>query len=565
MINLEANSTARRQSAQRFYRLLGVFGLLALLVGVGARPAYRWFRAQRTLGMVTQGEAAAALGKWEQVGRVVKTTLSLAPAEPRVIRLAARYCSATNLAAGLGYWQTTRATLGLTFEDRLDYTRLALVLGRTDLSAQLLQELVATNRMDPRVLGLAVRHAQAVGQPASAIEAARDWVSATPGDEEAEFTLGRLLCSQPSEGDRREGRGLLWGLALRPGKLRPPAVELLVASPELNEGESRVLLKQVENQPEHLVTGYALRIRLQPPDRSPLIDAMIQAALADGTPQQLLRAAGWLAGHGEIKRVLDVLPRKVAENDPALLSARLQALLQVGELAEAVRYLELNSAKIEPFVLHCLRAAAAQKDNKPQMVVGHLQSAMAAAAKEPGKLQAVARYAEHLGQTNAAISAHQKLLNWPAATVTAGQNIIRLATGPNDTRILRETFGQLANYLPGDRGVAIRNAYLAALVNDVDSRIKADLPRLRTEAGKDFEAALAVAAVEYRLGEHPAALARIEAIPNAWIKELPSRAAVYAAILAANGQREPASRLARSIDPTTLRTEELELIKELRQ
>jgi len=554
-----------RETSRRFVFLLVALVVIAAVGGFGARPAYRWFKAQRALSMVSQGEAAAATNDWQQVGRVVQTTLRLAPEELRVLRLAARYCTETRTQAGLNYWQMVQAKAGLNLDEQYHYARLAVDMGRTDLSAQLLQKLVATNQIDPRVLRLVVTHAEAVANPREAVNAARRWVSETPGNPEAENALGNLLFGSPNPVERREGRGLLWGLALSKGVYSANAIEKLVASPELSQGENLVLLKQVENDPAHLVSGYILRIKLSPDQRQELVDAMIESALKRAEPAELAKTASWLADNKLVHRVLDVLPEKLAEQNPVLMTGRLQALLESGQLAEVKRFLELDTSKVEAFMLHCLRAYAAGKEDKPQLMAGHFENALAAAGNSPARLRFIAGYAEQIGQPSAAIAAYRRLMQWPAATVEAGQKIMKLATVLKDTRVLREATGQLAAYLPGDRGVAVLDAYLSALLQDTSARAKDNLLGLLGENPSESDAPLALALIELRLGEAGSALSRLEKMPRDWIQSTPQHGAVYAAALAANEQRELARRIARSVDVAKLRPEELDLIREMRQ
>lgn len=442
--------------------------------------------------MVSHGEAAAATNDWQQVGRVVQTTLRLAPEELQVLRLAVRFCTENRLQAGLNYWQMVQAKADLNLDEQYHYARLAVDLGRTDLPAQLLQKLVSTNRIDPRVLRLVVTHAEAVANPREAIDAARRRVSETLGNPEAENALGKLLFGSPSPVEHREGRGLLWGLAPSKG-------------------------------------------------------------------------ASWLADNKLVHRVLDVLPEKIAEQNPILMTGRLQALLESGQLAEVKRFLELDTCKVEAFMLHCLRAYAAGKEEKPQLMAGHFENALAAAGNNPARLRFIAGYAEQIGQPSAAIAAYRRLMQWPAATVEAGQKIMNLAMVLKDTRVLRETTIQLAAYLPGDRGVAILNAYLSALLQDTSARAKDNLLGLLGENPSEPDAPLALALIELRLGEAASALSRLENMPRAWIQSTPQHGAIYAAALSANEQRELARRIARSVDVAKLRPEELELIREIRQ
>lgn len=454
---------------------------------------------------------------------------------------------------------------GLTLDEQYSFARLAVAMGRTDLSAQLLQRLVATNQIDPKVLRLVVTHAEAVGNPQEAINAARRWVSETSGNPEAESALGNLLFGRPSAAERREGRGLLWGLALGKGVYSTNAIEKLAASRELSQGENLVLLKQIENDPAFLVSSYILRIKLNPDQEQELVDAMISGVLKRAEPAELAKTASWLADNKLVNRVLDVLPEKLAEQNPILMTGRLQALLESGQLAEVKRFLELDTSKVEAFMLHCLRAYAAGKEEKPQLMAGHFENALAAAGNNPSRLRFIAGYAEQVGQPAAAIAAYRRLMQWPPATVEAGQQIMKLAAALKDTRVLRDATSQLAAYLPGDRGVAILNAYLSALLQDTSARAKDNLLTLLGENPKESDAPLALALIELRLGEAAAALSRLEKMPRDWIQSTPQHGAIYAAALAASEQRELARRIARSVDVSKLRPEELDLIREIRQ
>ncbi len=554
-----------RDTSRRFLILLGLLAVLALVGLAGARPAYRWFKVKRALSMVREGETAAETGDWIQVGRVVQTTLRLAPEEVRVLRLAARYCTESNLPGGLNYWQMVEQREPLNLEDQYAFARLAVFFGRTDVSSRLLQQLVATNKIAPQVLKLAVLHAEALGSSRDAISAARRWVSESPGDPEAENSLANLLIGQPSPELRREARGLLWGLVLGKGAHSTNAIEKLVASTELSQGENLVLLKQIEDRPDQLVNSYILRDKLNPERRPELIESLIKAAVENGSPRQLAAAASWLADIEKPERILDVLPLRLAESNPTLLTGRLQALMQLGEVTEVKRFLEMDTTKVEPFMLHCLRAFSAKKSNKPQLMAGHFENALTAAGNVPSRLRFIAGYAETVGSPAAAISAYRRLMKWPPAMLSASQNILRLATAMNDTHVLRDTVDELSNYLPGDHGVAILDAYLSALLQNTSARSKADLLRQLGEKSAQNDAQLALALIELRIGEAPAALSRLEKLPPDWVQASPQCGAVFAATLAANQQRESAGRMARSLDVSKLRPEELELVKALRQ
>lgn len=551
-----------RDTSRRFVILLVALLVLGLAGYFAARPVYRWFKTKRAVALVEQGNQAMQQADWDEVSRVVQTTLQLAPANEHVLRLAARYCSQGNLVEGLHFWQQLKARNMATLEDDVAFARLALAVGRTDLITPLLETLRDTQPNDRRVLGLLIQLQRQKGSPAEALQTARAWLERSPGDSEAELTLGGLLLGSGLMADRREGRGLLWGIALGDSAFRWEAAQLLAKSAELTSGELRVLLKQVQDQPDRQPLRYTLWLRLEPERRAEIVNQFVQESLAEGSLRRLAQAAAWLAEHEEVARVPEVLPKDKVEKHPPLLTARLQALIETGNLEEVQPYLEMERPPVEEYMMHCLQALAAQEAGKPQLIAGHFEQAISACGNRPGPLRFVGGYAERIAQPQAAIAAYRRLMAWPAATVEAARRILPLASGLNDTPLVRETLMQLAAFMPGDENVALAAAYFAGVMNEVTADTKSRLLKLLGEKPANPDADLVLALLELRLGDNGRALTRLESRNAEWLRGDPRRQVVYVAVLGANRQREAARQIARQIDTGRLKPEEKLLISE---
>ena len=551
-----------KDTSKRFVWLLAVLLVLGLIGFFSARPIYKVVKTKRALGMADEVEANLQAGKWDEAVRGLKVVLELAPTEPRIIRLAAEYCTQRSMVEGINYWQMLLSKPGSTRQDLLKYLELCLNFNRTDIVVPQLESLLATNRNDSELLRLYVRAVQASAPPAAAIQAGRIWLNNRPDDEEAQLALGTMLTGSPQAEERGEGRRLLWGLAVGQGAHHAAAVDALVPLADLSTAECQLLLKSLTDRPDRRTSILNLRLKLEPDRRTELTDELTRSAKAKGTPAALAEAAAWFADHGEVDRVLDLLPEEKVGKEPVLLTARLQALLEKGRLDEVQPYLDMENPPVEPYLLHCLRALVAQKSGHPQVVAGHLQSALAACTNNPAKLQFVAGYAERTGQPRAAIAAYERLMVWPPLTFSSGREILRLLSPLDDTKSSREVLRRLEQFMPGDEPIFLASTYFGFLLGEKMPDAQALLEKRVKEqpANRLYRSVLALA--ELRAGNAPRALTLIESLNADWNGAEPRLKVVYAAALGANQQREAARQIARKLDLKQLRTEERELIKE---
>jgi hypothetical protein len=245
-----------------------------------------------------------------------------------------------------------------------------------------------------------------------------------------------------------------------------------------------------------------------------------------------------------------------------LLTARLQALLEKNRLTEVQPYLEMDNPPVEIYMLHCLQALAAQKAGRPQLVLGHFESALAACTNQPAKLHFVAGYAERIGQPRAAVAAYERLMRWPPLTLTAGKEIMRLLGPLDDAKASREVLRRLEQFLPGDESLFLASAYFGFLLREHLPNARATLAQSVKDHPANALYRTVLALGELQEGNAPKALSLVEGIEVDWTQAEPRMKAIYAAVLGANQQREAARQMARRIDLTALRSEEKELIKE---
>lgn len=551
-----------KDTSKRFVKWLAVLLVLGLIGFFSARPVYRVIKTKRALGMADEVEANLKAGNWDETVRGLKVVLELAPTHPRILRLAAEYCTRRSLVEGINYWQMLLTKPEATRADLMTYLDLCLNFNRTDIVVPQAESLLVTNRTDPALWRLYVHALQASAPPVVSLQAARRWLVELPGDEEAEFALGTMLSGSAQADGRAEGRRLLWGLAVGQGPFHAGAIDALLPSPELTSAECQLLLKSLADRPDRRLAVLNLRLKLEPDRRAELTDELARSAQATATTAALAEAASWFADHGEVDRVLDLLSEEKAGKDPVLLTARLQALLEKGRLDAVQPYLDMENPPVEAFMLHCLQALAAQKSGRPQTVLGHFQSALAACTNNPSKLQFVAGYAERIGQPRAAVAAYERMMIWPPLTFTAGREIIRLLSTLDDTSASREILRRLEQFMPGDEAIFLASTYFGFLLGE-----KLPAAHTRLEAGVKQEPGNALYRTVLALGElrrqNPAqALSLMEGIETDWNQAEPRLKAVYAVALGANEQREAARQMARKIDLKLLRTEERELIRE---
>lgn len=551
----------------RPWMILGTV-LVGLAFGIhyGGRPAYTAYKEQKALRRVAIVEAALKAGKPDTAAPDLRMALALAPGLPEVWRVAGQFCAMVGSEDGLSYWERLAGSNACSDEDRMDYAEYAHKMGRVDVVARQLEILANSRPLEPRVWRLTVEHMRDRDEPQRAVEAARRWCALDPANEQAQFALGSALLSHPDKRLQGEGRGILWGLAVGSGPWARSAVSEFLSFGELDRGELEMLYRSGERLGAKPTVLAGLRLRISPEERERVIDALISAS--SGTNMAFRReAVAFLADRNELVKALDLMPTNLVATDVRLGSARLQALLDLGRTEQAAA--EMSQAgellAVEPHLRFCLEAQVAVKSDRRVQAARLLQQAVLACGRAPGPLRFCATYAERLGFPKEAISAYQKLADYPPATVMACRQVLRLAMASDNLVEGQLALRRASRFLPDDPGFLVGSVYLDLLMGQRSGqdRLRGVEAVLATRP-RDAFTRTTLALGRWRAGNLAAAVTVMEEGEVDWEKAEPRCRAVRAAILGANLQREAARQIVRTLDVDRLMSAERMLVEEWR-
>jgi hypothetical protein len=562
----EENSAAegphqRTDPSRKWFIWMVAIGVVALIGVFAARPVYRLVKEQRARSLLPRVQSELDAGNLTEAGKSIRLLLGLAPRDPSVLRLTASFCSRVGNPEGLNYWNMLLAQPEATRADRLAAVEFALTLNRLDVSQPHLQRILATNAMDREALRLLTRHFRLAGDSVSTRSSARNWLEAHPSDLEAEFTLGSVLLEAADAGSRSEGARLLWGLVAGGSEWSEPAATLLASSASLNRGESSLLLRMLREKPETRLAAERLRLRLDPESRNEIVGQVASSVTSESPLPELVPVVSWLAEAGALDEALSLLPVGRAATNAALLSVRVQILLERKQFKEVETLLQQSAesggkARLIEYVAECFAAMKAKQQGQETDIGPHLDSALSAAGRDPRALAFVAGYSEYLGATRTAMNAHLRRLEWPPALLSSASEAFRLARllGAEDS--IHQAVRRLSDALPGDVGLKALEAYQAALLKASPATTREQLVELQRTHPDDMLFRASLALTELRAGRATEALALMEAVNIDWKSADPRWYAVYVAALSANQQREAARIHARQITLDKLTTSE---------
>ncbi|HTH47889.1 MAG TPA: tetratricopeptide repeat protein [Candidatus Limnocylindria bacterium] len=554
-----------RDSSKPFlWIVVGVVALL-LIAGFSARPMLRWFRSERAQGMVDEAEKARAEGDWEAVGRVVQVVLQLAPREPEVLRLVARYCAHFRAPAGMDYWSFLSTTPGFGRQDRLEWAAAALELDREKEATTQLAALAKENDNDPEVQRLTIRLLLLRGDRANALLVARDAVRRNPQADGPQLALGGLLLEDPDPAHRAEGRGLLWALAQRAGDEQIEAVRLYASSPELSPAEIRGVLALIDRQ-KGASLGRQLALqdlhwRLDVSAHDEIRQAVRGLVKPAGPVADRVRVAEWLSAHGEFATVLEVIPRADLRTAAPLALWHLVALAGLQRWDDFVEAVSDPTTVLEPFRRDCLQALASDARGRPTEGNDRRRAAIAACKGDPGQLLALIGYAERANDPRTEVAAYTVLLNFPPMALKAAGEILHLVERTGEATAAIPAIRRVLEFQPDNAAALNGLAYLLALTGRSDPKLTDKVRALQAAAPTNVAYRVTLALTELRANNAAAALDLLEG------QQLESTNAplrwrvVYAACLMANRQDSLARKVMAGFNPAQLVPEEAELLQ----
>lgn len=559
---------AEKRKLRRRLVLAGIAVVLLGALAYQARPIYRLIKSWRCSQLVAQAEKAVKDGNYDEATRLAQAAYQLKFDQPSAIRLVARLNSRSGHPRdAVPFWQQLMELPGFDQDDRRDYASDLLKGGSPGEAEAQLRILLDDQPENPQNLRLAAQIAAVSNRRTDAIAEARRASRIDPQDVEGRLLLASLLAGSSEPKERDEGLSQLLALAVDQGQVGLEALTALAKRPDLPKDKLKTLIPLLNNHPlateGHRLLAVDVHILAEPEKREQLITAAVEAR-KDSEPAALRDLAVWLNAKNDYERAIAVLPERIAITRRDLFLVYLDAVAALGRWPQIRKLLEKGDVPLDNAIkeLYLARSAAEMKDLDESDI--HWKRAQFAALHSPEQLISIATYAEKIGRLDQAEIAYRTLASSPATARPAYLALMRVLSAKEDTPALRELLGDMLQRWPKDAAVRNDFAYLNLLEkkNIAQSMNTALELMAANPASLPHRTTLALAYL--RVGQVDAARRVYEGIIIDWKSASGSSRAVYAAVLAANGDMDAAQAQVADLRVDKLRPEERELVGTLR-
>lgn len=544
--------------------VLGIIAVLVLVAGwFGARPAYRQFKHWRSerlaasaIRLLEQNDPAEAREK-------AHAALLLSPGNATALRAMAQALTRGTNAAALQFWSQLIQTGKASEADRRTFVEQTLRAGAAEAAGRELQKLLRETPDHAGTLWLASQWFTLIQQRDQAIEYAALAALRDPTNRQYKLFLSSLQFDAPEETQRLTARSNVWNRARDNDALGLEALVFLAQRRELTVAEKRELITRLQQHPSrniaHELLALTLRITAEPGRRAGILDEAI-AHYRNAEPQLRVRFAVWLNQNGETERTLIALPLEEALKRKDFFLPYVDAIAGLGRWTELRKILETKQSPMESTYVEAFQARCDAELKNDALAALHWRAALRAAERNPEQLLWLARYTEKCGEPEIARNSLRALIACVGNPLPAFRELQGLTERTGSTTELRDLLGEMVRRWPNDPTLQGDHAYLNLLLNTefaasygVASKLVAQFPE-----SLPFRTTLALAL--YRQRDFKAALNAYGGRDYPWPSALPNQRAVFAAVLAANGQTREARQLMANLATDRLRPEEQALI-----
>jgi len=547
----------------------GVIALVLAGVVLAAGPGlYREIKARRALAILSAAEEAVKLGDAAMAREKVLAAFSLAPGDPRVIRILTRY----NAEAGeIEAYRTMEGWIAggsANPEERLSFA--AIAIKRKDPGAALnaLNSLPAALPPDLET-GKILARANLLANEGRLAEAAGMLREARVPDEQMRrirLVLGTLLLTT-SPGTEEEGRNILLDLGRSDSgeglaALRQLAARHLATGPAGDRaGSDRLTAHPLHTFSDVLLWNH-IRLAQAGADRGKLIGDLIADA-GKRDVKERCALAQWLLAMNAPDRVQEVFSQDdLAASEPALLVVA-DALAALGRWND-IRSLLTGEQRpqFDEALRQLLLAKVAQQLGEEENADMHWQAVRRELAFSPvPTIRQAAAFALNVGRGDSARQALELLVESKEAAPGDFAELIRMippTASAVEALAVLDRFHAAYPLIPEVRGDM---AYLSLLTGrDLEASYATALEL--SDRHPDFLSYLSVLALAEILRGHPAEADRLyDGRLIEWGDALPHFKLVRVVVLQANGRSKEAEALRATLNPALLRPEELELLE----
>jgi len=556
---------AGRKAGWRRFALISVILVSLIVAGFfGARPAYRSFTGWRAKRLAARAEKLLSENQWTPALQAAQAAFLLNRAEPAAIHAMAKVLTSATNAAALPFWQQLFLTGRATDEDRRTFVELAIRAGSLGPAADGVRRLLAGAPNHPVNLWLASQLFVALGDYPQTVNYATRAQMHDPTNRQYQLFLSSLLFDASDHEQRTEARKNVWAIARDANQISLEALSFLTRRQDLSAEQRRELIVVLQKHPmsgiDQQLQALDQQIRLEPNRRAQVLDQAITQYQA--TDHRTLGPfAVWLNQHEEFQRTIRALPLETALKRKELFIPHADALASLGRWDELDKILDTKQVPLEPVYFEGFRARSALQLSKATSASMHWGRALRAAERNPEQLAWLALYAEKCGDLELARKACRSWIACAHDVRPAYQALQQLIAKSGTTEELRDLLGEMLKRWPADPALRNDHAYLNLLL----ARDLAAAQQTAEELVKQFPDSLpyrtTLALACYRLKDQAAALRVYEGRQYDWRQALPGNRAVYAAVLAANGNVSEAREQARGIPRMHLRDEEFQLLQ----
>jgi len=552
-----------RDRSRWVWLFLGGLGALAVAAVLGYRPAKQMLLARRSQEALREAQAAIEARQLQTTLSKLRAAMILAPNDPGVLRLTARFLSLNGQAGAMRYWDQLLASGQASMADRQAQVRFAQQLGRPDLAQARLDELA---RLDPDgavTQELQLQQIAATGNWPAVISGARQSLQKHPDHPGLRLVLARSLAGSPQAEDNLEALKELRALTQLEGEIAREATRLLIAQAGVPVEELRQLATRLDSEWGSLadrLTAHSVRWELEPDARTGIVVSVRQLFTAESSDEDKVAILQWLRRHDAAEEAANLVSKSVALKSEPLFLARFELLLDRRDWAEADAWLADAKDRLPADALACAGALLAHGQERTADVARHLQIALQAAATRYPRVNFIANLAQRLEQPEVAMQAWARLLPDERYGIIAAHSIVAHLPAHPNPELERLAYRRLAQMMPAEAEAEAQHAYLQLLDQENIGDAESTFQRLFLKYPESRQLAVALALAAFRKGNFTQALTLVESSGLDWQKQEPHIQAIYAAVLAANQEGREARRLLETIPLQRLRPQERKLL-----
>ena len=580
---LSPEDIADRRRRRRWLVALPLFGLAAIGIGFGARPALHVAKAWQARRTAAEAERLIHEGRWLEARGKVQDAVQLWQTEPAALLAAAHFLGHTgNFREAAGFWKKLETIRPLTRDEQRDYTQTLLATGDLDGANLHLHKAWPAGETGAPVdwelgMKLAARRddraessdlaRRLLADPASTARQRFNaaLVSVSSGDKEAQEAGWAEIRRLAQDKSSPESLDALVLLAQRAGTAGSGATAASSGSdpfPSVSDLIGRIEAHPRAGTQQHLL-AIDLRIAQEPKRRAEWIQSAVDRFGGSKDDAELGTLARWLYVQGEFTRVLDVLPSARANDDRSLFFQRLDALAALDRWADIRQAIESHPITIDPVVEQMYLARCAQQLGEPRVREARWDAALDAAGTDPEKLVQLGTYAQKTGNLETALKAFRAAVQAAPDSRPASEALLGALEADGKTREERAALTLLAARWPQDAAVRNDAAYLDALLKEnVPAALETANQLVRADpASLPHRVTLALA--ELRTGNNLAALDAFKGIDTSHAAMQPRQRAVLAAVLWATSYDQQAREAVRNLPLDRLLPEERALVEQI--